>query len=74
MKKETKPFSKEDYDNIASCVRRRGTISQRDAFKRMQNTQGWDSTHDGKIGIAILEKELSQLREENFFLKRGIVL
>lgn len=63
-------FTREDYDNIASCIRRRGTISQRNAFKRMQTTQGWDMTHDGKIEITRLNKELSLIREELFFAKR----
>ncbi len=43
-----------DYDNIAACIRRRGTKTQKQALRKMMDTIGWELTHKK---IAQLESE-----------------
>ena len=62
----------EQYDNIAKCIRRRGTKTQREALKAMMSTQGWDQVHGGKVEIAYWKKRVDKLEEEIFFLRRQI--
>ena len=59
----------QDYDNIAKCIRRRGTRTQREALKKMMQSTGWSQTHGGKVEIAYLKKRIDKLEEDNFFLR-----
>ena len=62
-------MTREDYDNIAACVRKRGTKTQRKALAGMLSSAGWDQTHGNELQIARLKKQIAELREENFLLK-----
>ena len=62
-------MTKDDYDNIAKCIRRKGTRGQRKALKGLMTTTGWDKTHGNKIEIDILKQKIAELNEINFLLK-----
>ena len=63
-------MTKNDYDNISSCIRRRGTRSQKKALKKMMITSGWDKTHDNKLEIDILNRKARFYQNKVRFLKR----
>jgi hypothetical protein len=64
--------NKVDYDNIASCIRRRGTITQRRALLKLRQTQGWDETHGSVLELALLGKKISKLEEEKAWLENEV--
>jgi len=65
-------MTKDDYDNIAKCVRKKGTIKQRKALKAMMLSTGWDLTHENKLEIDRLHKKIAELQLEISLLKRKI--
>lgn len=65
-------MTKEDYDNIANCIQRRGTRTQRKALKGLMNSVGWDCTHGYKLLRERMEKENSKLHEEIFLLRSAL--
>lgn len=65
-------MTKEDYDNIASCVRRRGTKSQRKALRGFMSSTGWDLTHGNKLEIKRLRSRIAELETDNYLLRRAV--
>lgn len=62
-------MTKADYENIASCIRRRGTRTQRTALSKMKESTGWDQTHGNTLEIQGLKERIAELESENFVLR-----
>lgn len=62
-------MDKADYENIASCIRRRGTRTQREALRKMKMSTGWDQTHGNTLEISRLKERIKELESENFILR-----
>jgi len=62
-------MTKNDYDNIAKCIRKKGTCGQRKALKGLMTSAGWDQTHGNKIEIKILRKKIAELEEKAHLLR-----
>ena len=66
-------MTREQYDDIAKCIRQRGTKKQRKAFHEgMKQSTGWDITHGGKLHIEQLEARVVELQNENAMLRRQL--
>jgi len=63
-------MNKDDYDNIAKCIRQRGTRKQRKALKALMQSTGWDQTHEFKLERKYFESKISELQLEISILKR----
>lgn len=65
-------MNRNDYDNIAKCIRRRGTKGQKQALKKLMGTVGWDRTHGNKLQIQQLRTQIAELETENHLLRLKI--
>lgn len=61
--------SRQDWDNIASCLKRRGNKQERNCIPALMSCTGWDITHDRKNEINALKKELSEANQQIYLLK-----